>query len=75
MKVVDKRTQTEKKTVGELPVGQAYLDRDGILCIKTRGEVEGYCSCLAYLDDKWEYDEEYGDTQVTPITTTLTIER
>ena len=74
MKVVDKRTQTEKKTVGELPVGQAYLDRDGILCIKTRGEIEGYCSCLVYVDDKWCYDKEADYTRVTPITTTLTIE-
>ena len=74
MKVIDKIEQGEMKTVDELPLGQAYLDGDGCLCIKTRGPVEGYCSCLAYVDDKWHYDEEMKLTTVTPITTTLTIE-
>ena len=74
MKVIDKRKQNVMVIVGDLPLGQAYLDRDGVLCIKTRDDGEGYCSCLAYVDDKWGYDEEYCDTQVTPITTTLTIE-
>ena len=75
MKVVDNRKNREMKTVKELPLGMAYLDRDGTLCIKTREEIEGYCSCLAYVDDEWKYDEEYFDVKVIPITTTLTIER
>ena len=75
MKVVDKRNNKEMKTVDELPLGMAYLDRDGVLCIKTREEIEGYCSCLAYVDGEWRYDEEYLDVKVIPITTTLTIER
>lgn len=75
MKVVDNRKQNEMVTVNELPLGQAYLDRDGILCIKTRESFDGYCSCLAYVDDEWRHDEEYYDVKVTPITTTLTIER
>lgn len=75
MKVVDNRRNKETKTVNELPLGMAYLDREGILCIKTREEIEGYCSCLAYVDDEWRYDEEYCDVKVIPITTTLTIEK
>jgi hypothetical protein len=74
MKVVDKRNNKEMKTVSELPLGIAYLDGDGYLCIKTRESVEGYCSCLAYVDDEWHYDEEHEFTRVAPITTTLTIE-
>ena len=75
MKVVDKREQGEMKTVDELALGQVYLDNDGYLCIKTRESVEGYCSCLAYVDDEWHYGQEYKLTRVTPISTTLTIER
>ena len=75
MKVVDKRMQNEMKTVEELPLGQAYLDRDGVLCIKTREPIEEYCCCLAYVDDEWRYDEEYKLVKVTPILTTLTIDK
>ena len=75
MKIVDNRKNREMKTISELPLGMAYLDKEGVLCIKTRDEDDGYCSCLAYVDDEWRYDEEYFDTKVTPITTTLTIER
>lgn len=74
MKVVDKRNNKEMKTVDELPLGMAYLDRDGVLCIKTRESVGGYCCCLAYVDGEWRYDEEYLDVKVIPITTTLAIE-
>lgn len=74
MKVVDKRTQNEMMTVDELPLGQAYLDKDGYLCIKTREAVKGYCSCLVYISDKWYRGEEIRLTKVTPITTTLTVE-
>lgn len=74
MKVVDKRKQNKTMTVNELPLGAAYLDRDGILCIKTRDSIGGYCCCLAYVDDEWRYDEEYLDVEVTPISTTLAIE-
>lgn len=74
MKVVDNRKNKEMKTVDELPLGMAYLDRDGILCIKTRESLDGYCSCLAYVDEEWRYDEEYASVEVIPITTTLTIE-
>ena len=74
MVVVDKRKTNEAKIVDELPLGMAYYDRDGYLCIKTRESVEGYCSCLAYVDGEWCYDEEQMHTRVTPITTTLTIE-
>ncbi len=73
MKVVDKRKDSEMKTVTELPLGQAYLDKEGVLCIKTRESMSGYCSCLAYVDDEWHEEEEHEFTRVTPITTTLTI--
>jgi hypothetical protein len=73
MKVVDNRKNKEMKTVGELPLGMAYLDKDGILCVKTGDDGEGYCCCLAYVNDEWQCDEEYFDVKVTPITTTLTI--
>ena len=72
MKVVDKRKQ-DLKTMNELPIGQAYLDSEGILCIKTREEDNGYCSCLAYVNNEWKYDEEFHNAKVTPISITLTI--
>lgn len=77
MKVVDNRKENEMVTVNELPLGQAYLDRDGILCIKTNEAIEGhcYCCCLAYVGDEWRADEEYCDVKVIPVSTTLTIER
>ena len=74
MKVIDKRKINEMKTVDELPLGMAYLDKDGVLCIKTRESIEGYCCCLAYVDGEWHYDEEQKFTRVTPITTTLAVE-
>lgn len=73
MKVVNKR-KNEKKTVNELPLGQAYLDKDEVLCIKTREAINGYCSCLVYVNDEWHDDEEHEFSRVTPIKTTLTIE-
>lgn len=73
MKVVDKRMQ-DQKIMSELPIGQTYLDSEGVLCIKTKEEVSGYCSCLAYVDDEWRYDEEFCNAKVTPISTTLTID-
>ena len=75
MKVVDNRKNKETKTVNELPLGMAYLDKEGVLCIKTREAYNGYCGCLAYVNDEWHEDEEYYDVKVDPITTTLTIEK
>ena len=75
MKVVDNRKNKETKTVNELPLGMAYLDKEGVLCIKTREAYNGYCGCLAYVNDEWHEDEEYYDVKVVPITTTLTIEK
>lgn len=74
MKVIDKRKNNEMKTVNELPLGMAYLDKEGVLCIKTREANSGYCGCLAYVNEEWREDEEHQLTRVTPITTTLTIE-
>jgi hypothetical protein len=74
MKVVDNRKNREMKTVTELPLGMAYLDKEGVLCIKTREAYSGYCGCLAYVNDEWHEDEEHEFTRVAPITTILTIE-
>ena len=75
MKVVDNRKNSEMKTMTELPLGMAYLDKEGVLCIKTREASSGYCGCLAYVNDEWREEEEHEYSRVTPITTTLTIER
>lgn len=75
MKVIDNRKQNEAITVNDLSLGQAYFDKDGVLCIKTRESYDGYCCCLAYINDEWNYETEHYDARVTPITTTLTIER
>lgn len=74
MKVVDRKRQNEMKAVTELPLGMAYRDKEGVLCIKTREAQSGYCGCLAYVDDEWHEDEEHEYTRVLPITTTLTVE-
>lgn len=76
MKVIDNRKQNEAITLNDLPLGQTYLDGDGILCIKTaEASLDGCCCCLAYVNDEWDYIEEYSDVKVTPIATTLTIEK
>lgn len=75
MKVNDKRVKYEANAFfGDLPIGQAYEDKDGILCIKTNNtDNEDNCICL--VNEEWEASFESLTTKVIPLVTTLEIER
>lgn len=73
MKVVDNRKNNIKLVFADLPVGHAYLDGDGILCIKT-SPYEETENCIGFVDESWNPDYQNKSDWVTPIKTTLTIE-
>ena len=74
MKVVDNSKIKATSTFAELPIGQAYYDMNGLLCIKT-SEYEENENCIVYENDKgWHADYESRSTIVRPVRTTLTIE-
>ena len=73
MKVINKIEVGNAKYFSELNIGEAYLDAEKILCIKT-GEVEdGYGACIACVNEEWQADEEYEDSKVIPVKVCLTI--
>ena len=75
MKVNDKRVKYEEKAVFEaLKIGQAYEDRDGVLCIKTNNN-DCEDNCICFVNGKWEANFESIATRVTPLVVTLEIER
>lgn len=77
MKVKDTRTQNDNTMAfANLPIGQAYEDFDGYLCIKVNDEHDK-SNCLIYNHDveRWEACFEDTSTKVFPLTTTLLIER
>ena len=76
MKVKDTRAQNNRVMFGDLPIGYAYEDSEGFLCIKTyHGSTQD--NCLVYSTDReeWEPGVEGTGTLVTPLKTTLLIER
>jgi hypothetical protein len=74
MKVVDNRKINTVSTFADLPIGQAYYDNNGLLCIKT-SEYEENENCIVFeTEDGWHADFESRSTMVRPVRTTLTIE-
>ena len=76
MDVNDKRNRKGKIPFKDLEVGQAYEDRFGTLCIKTaENDLNADINCICFIDDKWESNQEGLNTEVSPLVTTLEIER
>lgn len=74
MKVVDNSKVKAAVAFADLPIGQAYYDLNGLLCIKTSNYEE--CeNCIVYKEDEgWHADFETRSTIIRPVRTTLTIE-
>ena len=53
MKVNDKRVKHEANAFfGDLPIGQTYEDKDGVLCIKTT-DSDYDVNCICFINGKW----------------------
>ena len=75
MDVNDKRVKHEaNEFFGDLKVGQAYEDRDGVLCIKTN-DTDNENNCICFFNGEWEANLESLTARVIPLITTLEIER
>lgn len=75
MNVNDKRGRKEKVPFEVLDVGQAYEDKDGVLCIKTiNSDPRAHFNCICFFGGNWESNVEASDSEVTPLVTTLEIE-
>ena len=73
MKVVDNRKTDIKLVFADLPVGETYLDEDGILCIKTSPYEEAE-NCMCFTDGVWSADFQNKNDWITPVKAILTIE-
>ena len=75
MKVIDNRKVGKKVVFEDLPVGDAYLDEDDNICIKTSDDYESN-NCMYYrtVSNEWIPECEYNYTEVQPIKITYTIE-
>lgn len=75
MNVNDKRVKHEANVFfEELRIGQAYEDRDGMLCIKTN-DTDGENNCIYFVGEEWKANLESLTARVIPLVTTLEIER
>ena len=74
MTIKDTRTTNNKANFRDLPIGQVYEDTDGVICIKT-SDRELDENCIGFINGQWESSLEDATTKVTPLKTTLTIER
>ena len=72
MKVVDNRKEKTGVRFKDLPIGQAYLDINGNLAIKTNFHEED--NCITLYNKNWDTYTECLSDEVTPIEATLTIE-
>lgn len=75
MKLIDNRKTGKKVRFEELAIGDAYLDPDENICIKTSDTYEGD-NCMFYVacNNTWEAETEYNYTEVTIIQITYTVE-
>ena len=74
MTIKDTRAKSNAVNFEDLPIGQVYEDKEGIVCIKTcDGECEDNCIC--FIRGEWEANTEGATTKVIPLKTTLLIER
>ena len=75
MNVNDKRVKHEAYVFfDELAIGQAYEDKEGILCIKTHN-TDDADNCIYFVNGQWEPEFEHSNARVIPLVTTLEIER
>lgn len=76
MKVKDTRTQDNKVKFADLPIGHAYEDSEGSLCIKIcHGSAQDNCLVYDTKGDEWTSSVEGTGTLVLPLKTPLLIER
>ena len=75
MKLIDNRTPDKIVKFDDLPVGEAYLDQDDAICVKTSNEYDGD-NCMYYMADceAWEAGRENHNLEVRPIKITYTVE-
>ena len=75
MKVIDNRKVGKKVRFENLAVGDAYLDEDDNICIKTSEDYEN-TNCMYHrtCSDTWIPECEYDYTEVQPIQITYMIE-
>ena len=70
MVVTNKIEVCKKVYFKNLKVGEAYYDKEGILCIKTNepnwNDVS-YGSCLAFINNEWRAEEEHEESKVIPL--------
>ena len=60
----------------DLAVGEAYEDKDGVVCIKTSDDDYGdspYGRCIAFVNDEWREEDEHREAYVKPLEATITI--
>lgn len=72
--IKDTRAKNNKVNFADLPIGQVYEDKEGVICIKTYND-ECEDNCICFLKDGWEASIEGTTTKVTPLKATLLIER
>ena len=74
MIINDTRAKSNKVIFRELSIGQVYEDAVGLICIKTYNEDTQH-NCVTFINGKWNASIEDTMEEVTPLNTTLTIER
>jgi hypothetical protein len=75
MNVNDKRVKHEPNVFfDELKIGQAYEDKDGVLCIKTK-DTDCEDNCICFVGGEWEANLESLTARIIPLVATLEIER
>ena len=74
MTIKDTRAKNNVVNFVDLPIGHAYEDKEGVICIKTN--TDG-CeeNCICFIRGEWEANTEGLTTKVVPLKTTLLIER
>ena len=74
MIINDTRTKNNKVYFKDLPIGQVYEDADGVICIKiSDGGTDD--NCIIFVRGGWERADESATAMVTPLKTTLLIEK
>jgi hypothetical protein len=74
MKVKYEREVTSTVLAKYIRVGEAYHDKEGILCIRTQGDTDcSYFRVICYINGQWEEQEEYEENPVTPLMTEITV--
>ena len=76
MQVSNKIGKNNTVKFKNLSVGNAYYDKEGILCVKTTNSDwngTSYGMCMAYIDNAWQEEEEYDENECIPLKSELSI--